>query len=54
MKKDFSYYLSLMLGLVIGNLIGMWIVDSYKHLPNKEVRFVHDTIEVHDTIRFAK
>jgi len=53
MKKDFFYYVFLILGMVIGNLIGMWIVDSY-FPATKEVRFVHDTLIVHDTIRFSK
>jgi len=54
MKKDFSYYVFLTLGI----LIGMWIFDSInpKVVKNtvKADSCKVDTIFVHDTIRFSK
>ena len=58
MKKDFSYYVFLTLGILTGDLIGMWIFDSInpKVVKNtvKADSCKVDTIFVHDTIRFSK
>lgn len=52
MKKDFFYYASLILGLIVGNIIGEWIFDSIKPQVVKEkVTTIQADTCAKDTVR---